>query len=290
MHQRKKLRELLTKEGIIVAPGAADALVAKIIEKAGFQALYLTGAGVSFTTLGLPDLGLLTMTEMVGRAENICNAVEIPVIADADNGYGNALNVVRAVRAYERAGAAAIQLEDQAFPKRCGHLADKQLISRQEMVGKIKAALDARTDDDFVVIVRTDARAVNGLADALERAKAYEEAGADVIFVEAPETLEEMRRITSVVGVPTMANMVEGGRTPLLSARELEQIGYKIVIFPNAALRVIAKTVTEMMQVLYVTGTTRSLLDRMLTFEEINELVGIKEMRELEERYKVREE
>ncbi|MCL6448121.1 MAG: oxaloacetate decarboxylase [Armatimonadetes bacterium] len=290
MHQRKKLRELLTKEGIIVAPGAADALVAKIIEKAGFQALYLTGAGVSFTTLGLPDLGLLTMTEMVGRAENICSAVEIPVIADGDNGYGNALNVVRTVRAYERAGVAAIQLEDQAFPKRCGHLAGKQLISRQEMVGKIKAALDARADDDFVVIVRTDARAVNGLADALERAKAYEEAGADVIFVEAPETVEEMRRITSAVEVPTMANMVEGGRTPLLSARELEQIGYKIVIFPNAALRVIARTVTEMMQVLYVTGTTRSLLDRMLTFEEINELVGIKEMRELEERYKVREE
>jgi 2-methylisocitrate lyase-like PEP mutase family enzyme len=230
------------------------------------------------------------MTEMVRRAENICSAVEIPVIADGDNGYGNALNVIRTVRAYERAGVAAIQLEDQASPKRCGHLAGKQLVSRQEMIGKIKAALDARTDDDFVVIIRTDARSVNGLEDALERAKAYEEAGADVIFVEAPETVEEMRMITSAVGVPTMANMVEGGKTPLLSARELEQIGYKIVIFPNAALRMIAKAVTEMMQVLYATGTTRSLLDRMMTFEEINELVGIKEMYKLEERYKVGEE
>ncbi len=285
MLQAKKLRDLLTKEGILVAPGAADALVAKIIEKTGFQALYLTGAGVSFTTLGLPDMGFITMTEMVARAENICSAVNIPVIADGDNGYGNALNVMRTVRAYERAGVAAIQLEDQAFPKRCGHLLGKQLISRQEMVGKIKAALDARTNHHFVVIARTDARAVNGLEDALERAAAYAEAGADVIFVEAPESIEEMRRITSAIRVPTLANMVEGGKTPLLSVQELEQIGYKIVIFPNTAIRSLARAVSEVMQELYATGTTRGFLERMFTFQEINELVELNKMQQLEKRY-----
>ncbi|KKM10117.1 carboxyvinyl-carboxyphosphonate phosphorylmutase [Clostridiales bacterium PH28_bin88] len=285
MRQTSRLRKLLSQKDIIIAPGAADALVARIIEKAGFNALYLTGAGVSYTTLGLPDVGLITMTEMVTRAENICSVVNLPVIADGDTGYGNALNVSRTVRAYERAGVAAIQLEDQVFPKHCGHMAGKQLISRQEMVGKIKAALDARTDHDFVVIARTDARGVTGLADALERAQAYEEAGADVIFVEAPESVEEMRRITSAVQLPTLANMVEGGKTPLLSASELQNIGYKIVIFPNTAIRSLIKTVTEVMQELHATGTTKGLLNRMLTFNELNALLGLNRVREQEQRY-----
>jgi len=285
MKRTSMLRSLIQGNDIVVAPGAADALVAKIIERTGFKALYLTGAGVSYTTLGLSDVGLINMKEMVVKAEQICSAVAIPVIADGDNGYGNALNVRRTIHEYERAGVAAIQLEDQVFPKKCGHLAGKQLIPKNEMVNKIKAALDARNDDDFLIIARTDAKAVDGLDAALDRAIAYQNAGADIIFVEAPESIEEMRLINQKIDSPTMANMVEGGRTPLLSTDELKSLGYKLVIFPNAALRVAAKALLELMAHIKNEGTTKNYLQNMLLFEEFNNLIGLKELQEIDKKY-----
>lgn len=287
MKQTKRFRQILQGKEIIVAPGAADCLVAKVIEKAAFPAVYLTGAGVSYTCLGLPDVGLVTMSEMVMRAEQICSSIAIPVIADGDTGYGNALNVQRTVRAYEQAGVAAIQLEDQVFPKRCGHMSGKQLISEQEMVGKLKAAVDARVDEDFVIIARTDARMVDGLEHALERARAYQEAGADVIFVEGPESPEELKKIAATISLPTLANMVEGGRTPLLTTKELADMGFKIVIYPNAAIRVISKALLGLMKEIAEQGTTKGYLDNMLMFGEFNELLGLKELREKESRYAV---
>ncbi|MBI4187962.1 MAG: isocitrate lyase/PEP mutase family protein, partial [Chloroflexi bacterium] len=236
MRKTIKLRKLLKTPGIIVAPGAHNAFTAKIIEQTGgFPAVYMTGSGTAMSLLGEPDVGLLTMTEMVTQARNIANAVSLPVIADADTGYGNAINVVRTVREYERTGVAGIHIEDQVTPKKCGHFEGKQVISLAEMVGKIRAAVDAREDPDFVLIARTDARAVLGLDEAIGRAKAYVAAGADAIFVEAPQSLEELNIIARSIDAPLMVNMDEGTKTPLLTVRELEEMGYKIVIFPRSA-------------------------------------------------------
>lgn len=286
MRPTTRLRQLLAREKILVAPGAYDALVAKIIAKVGFEAIYMTGAGISYTCLGTPDIGLLTMTEMVQRAAYICEATELPVMADGDTGYGNALNVIRTVRDYERAGVACIQLEDQILPKRCGHLSGKALVSVEEMVGKIKAACDARRDPDFLIMARTDARAVEGLDAALERGHRYIEAGADILFIEAPQSKEEMERICREFhGVPLLANMVEGGKTPLLTAGELQDIGYKIVIFPGAATRLVAKALTELMVELKAKGTTREYLERMYIFDELNEILGLQVFKELEKKF-----
>jgi methylisocitrate lyase len=282
---RKQLRRRLEDKAILMAPGAYDSLTAVLCERAGFEALYLTGAGVSYSTLGKSDIGLVTMSEMASRAAYICEAVSIPVIADGDNGYGNAINVMRTVREYERAGVSAIQLEDQAFPKRCGHLANKSLISTAEMVAKIHAAVDARQDENFLIIARTDARATDGLDAAIERALRYEEAGADVIFVEAPESEPEMRRITQSLHKPLMANMVEGGKTPILSAEQLEEIGYALVIFPNSVTRVIAKAAGDFYQALKQAGVTTPHYDRMLQFNELNQILGIEKFREMERKY-----
>jgi len=282
---RKQLRRRLEDKAILMAPGAYDALTAVLCERAGFEALYLTGAGVSYSTLGKSDVGLVTMSEMAGKAAYICEAVSIPVIADGDNGYGNAINVMRTVREYERAGVSAIQLEDQVFPKRCGHLANKSLISTAEMVAKIHAAVDARQDENFLIIARTDARATDGLDAAIERALRYEEAGADVIFVEAPESESEMRRITESLHKPLMANMVEGGKTPILSAEQLQEIGYALVIFPNSVTRVIAKAAGDFYRSLKETGVTTHYYDRMLQFNELNQILGIEKFRELEQKY-----
>lgn len=278
------LRKLLQGEQLIVAPGAADALVARIIEQAGFPALYITGAGVSYTSVG-PDIGLLTMTEMVTRLNYICEAVSIPVIADGDTGYGNPLNVIRTVQSYEKAGAAAIQLEDQIMPKRCGHMSGKQLISSEEMVNKISAATDARKDQDFVIVARTDARSVLGLEAAIERAQQYVEAGADVIFVEAPESIEEMEAINKHLKVPTLANMVEGGKTPLLENKQLHDLGYKIVIYPNSALRVMSKAVSDLMVSLRESGSTQSSMNSMFLFDKVNNILNLPKWQELERRY-----
>jgi methylisocitrate lyase len=270
---------------ILIAPGAHNAFTARIIEQAGFDAVYLTGSGASMDLLGMPDLGFLTMTEMVSHARNIVQAIRLPVIADADTGYGNALNVMRTIREYEKAGVAGVHIEDQVAPKRCGHFAGKEVISREEMVGKIEAALDARNDPDFLIIARTDARAVLGLAEAVERGRAYRKAGADMIFVDAPESEEELRVIVRSVPGPLMANMSEGGKTPLLSARELQELGYRLVIYPRSAAGAAAKAVQDLMAILKRDGTTKNFLDRIVTFEERNRITGLAQYQELEKKY-----
>lgn len=279
------LRTLLAREGILIAPGAYDALTARLVEQAGFPAVYLTGAGVSYSTLAKPDLGLVCFAEMVERAACLAQAVCIPIIADGDTGYGGALNVIRAVREYERAGVAAIQLEDQALPKRCGHMARKALISAAEMCGKLEAACWARTDPATLIIGRTDARGVEGLGAALARATAYVKAGAEMIFVEAPESPEELRRIAAEVPVPCMANMVEGGKTPLCSAAELEVMGYRLVIYPNLLTRVMARAARDALVELRARGSSSGLLGGMLSFSELNAFLGLPELQTLADRF-----
>jgi len=261
MNKTTRLRQLVEGEGILVAPGVYDALTAKLVQQAGFDAVYLSGAGVSYTALGMPDLGLLSFTEMVERARNMAEAVDVPVLADGDNGYGNALNVMRTVREYERAGIAGIQLEDQSLPKRCGHLAGKHVIPMQEMVGKLAAALDARVDPDFLIIARTDTNTVLGLEEAVARAQAYAEAGADVVFVESPRSEEELQTVAQEVNRPLMANMVENGLTPLLPAARLQELGYSLVIFPNSLTRFVVKQAMGFLQRLRADGSSQAMLE-----------------------------
>ncbi|MBI0579531.1 isocitrate lyase/phosphoenolpyruvate mutase family protein [Neobacillus cucumis] len=285
---RKKFKERVSQTGIIIAPGAYDSLTSVLIEQAGFEALYMTGGGISYTTLGKPDIGLMTASEMATRASYICDAVQIPVIADADTGYGNYLNVMRTVKDFERAGISAIQLEDQDFPKRCGHLRDKNVIPLSEMIGKIKAAVDTRVDENLLIIARTDSRAINGLQEAIERAQCYAEAGADIIFVEALENKDEFSTITNYIQMPLLANMVEGGKSPLMSASELDSMGYKIVIFPNSVTRVVAKAAQDLFHELKETGTTAGMKEQMLNFSQLNQLLGIQRYHEMEEKYVLR--
>ena len=285
MNKTTILRELFTTKGPVIAPGAHDALTARVIEKTGFSAVYMTGYGQAASHLGRPDIGLLSMSEMVDRARNMAAAVEIPVIADADTGFGNAINVMRTVREYESAGVAAIQIEDQVSPKRCGHMLGREVIAKEEMVGKIKAAIDARKDPDLMIIARTDARTVYGIEEALERGQAYEAAGADIIFIESPEDMAEMKKINQTITIPTLANMVEGGRTPLLTNEALAGIGYDLVIYPTASTYMTSKAMMTLMQHLKDTGTTQGLMDEMVTFAEFNDLVGLTEIGELGKKY-----
>lgn len=285
MSHLEKLNQLMKKKGIIVAPGCYDALTAKIIEKSGFEALYMTGAGVSISTLGIADVGLTTLSEMLTRVSQISQAVDIPLIADGDTGYGNPLNVYRTVKEYERAGASAIHLEDQVMPKKCGHELGRKLVPVEEMKRKIRAAQDARKSSQFLIIARTDARTEYGFEEALSRAKAYEEVGADVLFVESLQTVEEMKELHNRVQAPTFANMVEGGRTPLLSAQELEAIGYKIAIFPNALTRVMTRAAMDLLKELREKGTTREMLDRMFTHGQLFELFDFPYWVDLEKKY-----
>lgn len=289
MRSTTRLRRRLEAERILVAPGVYDGLTATLARHAGCEAVYLTGAGVAYTTLGQPDLGLLGLAEMAQRVAWVAEAAQVPVIADGDTGFGNAINVMRTVREYERAGAAAIQLEDQVFPKRCGHLAGKEIISAEEMAGKIAAACAARRDPDFVVIARTDALALRGLDEALRRGRLYAQAGADVIFIEAPRTREEMAAIPAAQSKPCLANMVEGGRTPLLSAAELEAMGFRLVIFPNAVTRLVARTAAAAYRHLKGTGDSRPLVDGMMLFDEINRLLGLPELLATAERFAPKE-
>lgn len=279
------LRQLLNDKEILVAPGAHDVLTARVIEKSGFKAVYMTGYGQAASALGKPDIGLLSMTEMLDRARKFASSVDIPVIADGDTGFGNAITVMRTVEEYEAAGVAAIQLEDQIAPKRCGHMIGRRVISMEEMVGKIEAAKAARKDEDFVIIARTDARTVLGIDEAIKRAKAYEAAGADLIFVESVESEEEMKRINEELKVPTLANMVEGGRTPLLTNTELEKMGYNIVIYPTASTYVTAKSMFDLMDALKNDETTAKYIDNMITFSEFNDLVGLNEYADLENKF-----
>ncbi|MDY4031727.1 MAG: isocitrate lyase/PEP mutase family protein [Pyramidobacter sp.] len=282
----KKLRELLSTSDIITAPGAYDAWSARLIERAGFPAVYMTGYGVSASVLGKPDIGLVSFHEMVEMARNIAEATNVPVIADADNGYGGALNVVRTVRAYEQANVAGIQLEDQVMPKRCGHMEGKQLIPCEEMVAKVRAAVYARRDPDTVIIARTDARAISGLEDALARGHSFEDAGADVIFIEAPQSVDEMKHVVDEFpNRPLLVNVVEHGKTPNLSQQDLAGLGFKIAIYPVMPVYVVTKALNEALAKLKVTGSNEACLNDMVDFPSFNELIGLGEMRKLEKSF-----
>ncbi len=286
----RSLRARLSEDEIVVAPGVADALSARLCVDVGFDALYVSGAGVSYTLLGRPDVGLVNQQEMATRITALSSAVALPLIVDGDNGHGNALNVIRTVQSFERAGASAIQLEDQVFPKRCGHLAGKRLVSTQEMVGKIKAACHARRSKDFLIIGRTDARSVAGMDEALRRSELYIEAGADILFVEAPMSVEELALVSQTFpDIPLMANMVEGGKTPLVSSSQLQALGYSIVIYPNSLLRSYMYIGRKMLQQLKSAGTTEECLDEMLLFDGLNRLLGGPEIAELEDRFVYKE-
>jgi 2-methylisocitrate lyase-like PEP mutase family enzyme len=280
------LRARLSAKPIVVAPGVYDAFTALVATQAGFQSLYVSGAAIAYTKLGRPDIGLVSMSEVAETIALIRDRIDAHLIVDADTGYGNALNVVRTMRTFERAGASAIQLEDQDFPKRCGHLDGKGLIPADEMVGKIKAALDTRASRDTLVIARTDAVAVEGFDRAIERASLYKEAGADVLFVEAPKTREELARVvTALPGIALMANMVEGGKTPPLPAAELEAIGFALVIFPGGIVRALAHHAVGYYASLAANGTTEPFRNQMLDFDGLNRVIGTPEMIALGKRY-----
>jgi methylisocitrate lyase len=278
MRTTTKFRQLLNQPGIIQAPGAYDCLTAKLIQQAGFPAVYMTGAGTSVAQLGYPDLGLATMTDMIANAGSIADILDVPLIADADTGYGGILNVRRTIRQYERAGVAAVHIEDQEMPKRCGHLDDKKVVSTQDMVQKIRAAVDARTDDDFTIIVRTDSIAVTGWEDAMHRCEQYMKAGADALFVEALRTPEEVEQVAKNLDIPLLYNFVESGKSPLLSAADLDKFGFKIVIYPASALLSVTHIVEQVMAQLKETGTTAHLMDKMVTLEACFEAVGLSSM------------
>jgi len=284
MNPRQRLRTLINQPGYLIVPGAYDALTARLIQIAGFDALYLTGGGYS-RACGYPDLGLLTMSENIQHIARAVDAVDIPVIADMDTGYGNALNVVRAVREYEKAGVASFHLEDQVSPKKCGHYEGKQLIGKAEMAGKIKAAVDTRRDEDLVIIARTDARAVEGFDAAIDRMHAYLEAGADIGFVEAPQTVEEMGRIPGSFTKPTLVNIFEGGKTPPLPAKRLEEMGFRIGIYPSQTHRAAIFAAMEVLAVLKRDGDTAAMEPRMVTFQDREKAVNSAYWRGLEQKY-----
>jgi 2-methylisocitrate lyase-like PEP mutase family enzyme len=281
------LKSRLRGRGLVLAPGVYDAFSALLAEQAGFEALYLSGASIAYTRLGRSDVGLVTASEVENTLANIRERVALPVIVDADTGFGNALNVMRTVKMLERAGASAIQLEDQTSPKRCGHLDGKSLIAAAEMCGKIRAALDARVSGDTLIVARTDAVAVEGLDAALERAEAYLEAGADVLFVEALASVEQMQQALTRVGgrAPLLANMVEGGKTPLLAAEELERLGFRIAIFPGGTVRALAHALQQYFAGLKAAGTTAPQRSHMLDFAALNRVIGTPELLALGKRY-----
>jgi 2-methylisocitrate lyase-like PEP mutase family enzyme len=284
MTPRQKLRQLIARSGYTMAPGAYDTLTARLVEAAGFEAVYLTGGGFSRAS-GYPDLGLLTVVENVRFIGLTVEAVGIPVIADADTGYGNAINVIRTVREYEKSGVAGFHIEDQVAPKKCGHYEGKEVIPKSEMVGKIKAAVDTRRDPDMVIIARSDARAVEGLNAAIDRVNAYLEAGADVGFVEAPQSVEELRIVGRSVNGPNLVNVFEGGKTPMLAASELEEMGFCLGIYPSQTHRAAIRAAQRVLAVLKEDGHTTRIDSELATFQEREEAVGTAAWRELEEKY-----
>ncbi len=282
---RKRLRELIARKRLLVAPGAFDGLSARLVEEAGFEAVYLSGGAVA-RSMGVPDIGLVTMSEVIERAVQVVSAVKVPVIADADTGYGNALNLVRAVRELERTGVAAIHIEDQVTPKRCGHLEGKEVISLAEMEKKLEAALAARSDPDFVIIGRTDSRAIHGLEDAVRRGKSFARVGVDAVFIEAPQSESELETIArSIPEAPLMVNMFKGGKTPLLPASRLEKMGFRIAIFPSDSQRAAIHAMREALTLLKRDGSTEAMDDHLATFKERDKIVGLQEWEGLEQKY-----
>jgi carboxyvinyl-carboxyphosphonate phosphorylmutase len=298
MHQERprgqtapaRFRQLLAGPEIVQAPGAYDALSARIVEAAGFPLVYMTGFGTSAGLLGRPDVGLLTATEMVENARRMVQAVSIPVFADADTGYGNPLNVIRTVELYEAAGLAGLHIEDQVAPKKCGHMEGKQVIPAAEMVQKIRAATFARHDPDFVIIARTDARAVEGLEAAIDRGRRYRDAGADVLFIEAPQSKEECARIAEAFpNVPLLFNWADSGKTPPLPLETIRDLGYRLVIYPISTLLAATRAMQEVVRTILEAGTPRPYAERMLTFAAFNEFIGLPQVQELEHEFRTRE-
>jgi carboxyvinyl-carboxyphosphonate phosphorylmutase len=283
---RSRLAELIAAGDMVLAPGCYDPLGARLIEEAGFPAVYMTGFGTAAGRLGRPDVGLLTLSEMVDNARRIAQAVGVPVIADADTGFGNPLNVIRTVHEYEAAGVAAIHLEDQAMPKKCGHMEDKQLIGAGEMAAKVAAAVAARERPDFLIIARTDARAVEGLDAALERARRYRDAGADILFVEAPQSTDEIKRVAETFSdVPLLFNYAEGGKTPPVPHAFLRDLGFRVVIFPLSTLLTATAAMRSVLTEIKANGTPIDLLPTMLGFDAFLDFIGVGEIRELEQRF-----
>lgn len=272
---------------ILLAPGIYDALSGLIAEQAGARAVYLSGASIAYTRFGRSDVGLVSASEVHDTLAAVTDRIQIPVIVDADTGFGNALNVQRTIRNFERAGAAAIQIEDQSFPKRCGHLDGKTLISKDEMVGKIKAAIDARKETNTLIIARTDARGVEGLSEAIDRAQEYQEAGADILFIEAPHSIDEMKLIRKSFGedIPLLANMVEGGKTPIKTANDLKSLGFNIVIFPGGAVRAATFQLQQYYAGLIENGSTLEFSDSMHNFDSLNSVIGTPELLKLGKKY-----
>ena len=284
MTPRQALRRLIARDGYTMVPGAYDTMTARLVEQAGFAAVYLTGGGYSRAS-GYPDLGLLSLTENAMFIGRTVEAVAIPVIADADTGYGNAINVIRTVREYEKTGVAGFHIEDQVSPKKCGHYEGKEVIPKAEMVGKIKAAVDTRRDADLVIIARSDARAVEGLDAAIERVNAYLEAGADIGFVEAPQSVEELRIVGREVRGPALANVFEGGKTPMLNAKELQAMGFRLGIYPSQTHRAAIRAAQRVLTAMRRDGDARAVEAELATFQEREEAVGTAQWRQLEERY-----
>ena len=277
----------MVSRDILLAPGIYDALSGLIAEQAGARAVYLSGASIAYTRFGRSDVGLVSASEVHDTLAAVTDRIQIPVIVDADTGFGNALNVQRTIRNFERAGAAAIQIEDQSFPKRCGHLDGKTLISKDEMVGKIKAAIDARKETNTLIIARTDSRGVEGLSEAIDRAQAYQEAGADILFIEAPHSIDEMKLIRKSFGedIPLLANMVEGGKTPIKTANDLKSLGFNIVIFPGGAVRAATFQLQQYYAGLIENGSTLEFSDSMHNFDSLNSVIGTPELLKLGKKY-----
>jgi methylisocitrate lyase len=285
MEKAKLVRRYLSEKGQLVMPGVFDALSAKIAARAGFEVIFITGYSLSASLLGEPDFGLLTQTEVVSAAQRICSVVDSPVIVDADTGYGNAINVIRTVHDLIRAGAAGMFLEDQVWPKRCGHMKGKQVIPLAEQLKKLRAAIEARKDTDFYIVARTDSRQPLGLTEAITRGIAFKEAGADAVFVEAPETKDEMKEIARQVPGPLVANMLERGVTPLMGPHELKDLGFDLIVWPLAPLYSVAKSLTDVYSTLRRDGSTTKILDRLMPFDEFNQIVGLEEKYALDQKY-----
>lgn len=285
MDDRTTLKKLLARDQILVAPCCYDMVSARLIERAGFEAVYLGGYAHMASHVGLPDAGLATFPEMLERVHNLVQTVNLPVLADGDTGYGNALNMRRTVQDYEQAGAQAIQIEDQEMPKKCGHTPGKRLIAAEEMALKIEAAALSRRSDDFLLIARTDSVAVLGLEEAVRRGKLYEKAGADVVFIEAPTTVDELKVAAGSFGIPAMANLIEGGKTPFLSVAELEEMGFGIVAYAHSLILTAIRAVQGTLKALKENGTTQGVIDQMADFSELDELVGFPEARAWEAKY-----
>jgi len=286
MPSANSVRQLLDQHGQLVMPGVYDALSAKIAARAGFEVVFITGYSLSATLLGEPDFGLLTQTEVVNAATRICSVTDTPVIVDADTGYGNAINVIRTVEDLTRAGAAGMFLEDQVWPKRCGHMKGKQVIALEEQLNKLRAAIDARKDRNFFIVARTDSRQALGLNEAITRGVAFKEAGADAVFIEAPQSKEEMKEIASRVPGPLVANMLERGVTPLMGPAELKELGYQLIVWPLAPLYSVAKTLADTYGTLRREGSTIEILDKLMPFDDFNEIVGLNAKYAADARYK----